>query len=410
MKHTRLVLAMGLTAAAGTAIAGPQSFTTARSFAMGGTGVAVAQPASANTSNPAMMAMQQHEWADDFGLILPSINARAADDEKVVDQIDDIQDTIDRINQQADASDYSGIRQSADRLQNQLIELNHDTMRADAGVGISLAVPASSISVGVFTDATLRATGRGNVADSDLALLEAIENDPTLAAGIGDIGDQLNSDGTVIAAAMGEVGVSFAKALELQNNNTLSIGFSPKYVQLRTFEYRQRVSDFEDDDFDAGENGTRKDGFNADVGAAYRFGKRQQWTAGLSVRNVIPMELDSKSGRTYELDPKASVGIAHRSSMHVLTAEADLTRNKAFGYGDDTQWVALGAEFDAFRTVQLRAGVRRNLASNDDNDGIEETTQYTFGLGFSPFGAHLELAGLFSDTEVGAAVELGAAF
>lgn len=410
MKHARLVLAIGLAATTGTAIAGPQSFTTARSFAMGGTGVAVAQPASANTANPAMMAMQQHDWANDFGLILPSVNARMADDEKVVDQIDDVQDTIDLINQQVDAANFTGVQQSAGRLQNQLVELDQDTVRADAGVGISVAVPSSSISVGVFTDATLRATGRGNVADSDIALLEAIKNNPALAAGIDDIGDQLNSDGTVIAAAQGEVGLSLAKAFTLANDNTLSIGVSPKYVQLRTFEYVQEVSDFDDSDFNASEYETKKNGFNADLGTAYRFGKHQHWTAGLSVRNIIPMELDSKSGRTYELDPKATVGIAHRGDMHVLTAEADLTKNKAFGYGDDTQWIALGAEFDAFRAVQLRAGVRHNLASNDNNDGIEETTQYTFGLGFSPFGAHLEVAGLFSDTEVGGAVELGAAF
>lgn len=410
MMKSRLILALGLVTAASTVTAGPQSFTTARSFAMGGTGVAIAHPASASTANPAMMAMKQHGWADDFGMILPSVNARVADEEEVIDQIDDIQDTIDLIDQQAANNNVAGVQASAGVLEDQLAELNRDTMRADVGLGLSLAIPTESISVGVFVDGSVRATARGNVSDSDLALLDTIENNPAAAELVDDIGNQLTSNGTVIAAAYAEAGVSLAKAFELSNGNTLAIGVSPKYVELRTFEYVQEVDDFEDDDFDADENETEKSGFNADLGAAYSFGETQSWTTGLAVRNVIPMELDSKSGRTFELDPKVTAGIAHKGKMHVITAEVDLTENKAFGYEDDTQWAALGAEVDVFRAVQLRGGIRQNLASNDDNDGIEEKTQLTFGVGLSPFGAHLEISGLVSDADVGGAIELGAAF
>ena len=77
---------------------------------------------------------------------------------------------------------------------------------------------------------------------------------------------------------------------------------------------------------------------------------------------------------------------------------------------DDTQWAALGAEFDAFRYAQLRVGVRHNLASNDDNDGIEEKTQFTAGLGLNIVGVRLDLGALYSDADVGAALELGTAF
>ncbi len=357
-----------------------------------------------------MMAAKHHEWADDFGVIFPSVSARFADDEEVLDQIDAIQDTIDRINESANNNNIAGVQQGAGALESQLRELNQDTARADAGLGFSIALPLEHFSVGVFADASVRATTRGNVSDSDLLILDQIENDAVTAGTVNDIGDQLTSDGTIIAAAVGEVGISIAHAFEVADNRTLSVGVSPKYVQLRTFEYRQDVSDFEDDDFDADEYQTDDSGFNVDLGAAYAFGNEQNWTAGLAVRNLIPMDLESNSGRTFELEPTVTAGIAHQGSMHVLTAEVDLTKNKAFGYGDDTQWLALGAEFDVFRYVQLRGGVRQNLASNDNNAGIEETTQFTFGLGVSPFGAHLELSGLVSDTEMGAAIELGAAF
>ncbi|MBS3804275.1 MAG: conjugal transfer protein TraF, partial [Oleiphilaceae bacterium] len=89
----RIAAALGLSALSTYGLAGPKPFSTARSIAMAGTGVAIAQPAQANFSNPAMLAADHHEWSDDFGLILPSFNASVADEEEVVDQIDEIQQT-----------------------------------------------------------------------------------------------------------------------------------------------------------------------------------------------------------------------------------------------------------------------------------------------------------------------------
>lgn len=136
------------------------------------------------------------------------------------------------------------------------------------------------------------------------------------------------------------------------------------------------------------------------------------------VKNLIPMKLDSAQSRgpliedkhTLELNPMITAGVAHTGDYHVATAELDLTKKKAFGYEDDTQWLALGAEFDAWRYAQLRVGVRQNLASNSDNDGIEESTQFTAGLGLNVLGARLDLGALYSSADVGAAIELGTSF
>ena len=65
---TKLSLAIGLSIATTSAIASPQAFMSSRSFAMGGTGVAVAHPAAAGATNPAMMAadhtacLNQKSW------------------------------------------------------------------------------------------------------------------------------------------------------------------------------------------------------------------------------------------------------------------------------------------------------------------------------------------------------------
>ena len=427
---SKLSLAIGLSVATTSALASPQSFMSARSFAMGGTGVAVAHPSAAPLANPAMMAAPQHDWADDFGLMLPSVNARFADEEEVIDQIDDIQDVIDQFDGQLNGfnatsspEDVERFQSTARDLSNRLEAFSDDTMRVNLGVGIGVAIPSPRFAFGVFTNGNLTATVRGELDDNDRAILDDIATaqnagdiETILNANNRDI--EFNSKGRILASAVMEVGVSFASTFQLNNGDALQVGVSPKYVELRTFQYTETVSGFEDDDFDGDDYQTDKSGFNMDLGAAYAFGQNREWNAGVVVKNLIPMKLDSAQSRgpliedkyTLELNPMITAGIAHTGDYHVATAELDLTKKKAFGYEDDTQWLALGAEFDAWRYAQLRVGVRHNLASNSDNDGIEEDTQFTAGLGLNILGARLDLGALYSSADVGAAIELGTSF
>ncbi|AOY90038.1 conjugal transfer protein TraF [Marinobacter salinus] len=435
---TKLSLAIGLSVASTSALASPQQFMSSRSFAMGGTGVATAQPADAAATNPALMAGNHHDWSDDFGLMLPSFNVRAADEEETVDQVDDIQDVIDEFNRLVtdlqntpSQPGAEALATNATDLRDRLVNFDEDTVRANVGLGLAVAFPGKAVSVGVFTNANMTATVRGELSDNDRILLDDI----VTAANTGTVNDvetvinnapvdqdgniQFNSRGRVLASAVGEVGISFARSFELTNGNSFQLGLSPKYVELRTFQYTESVSGFDDNEFDGDQYQTDKSGFNLDVGAAYSFGDESQWTAGVAVKNLIPMELDSKVSpdplkqeelRTLELDPMVTAGIAHKSEYHVITAEADLTKKEAFGYEDDTQWVALGAEFDAWRYAQLRLGVRHNLASNENSNGIEEKTQFTAGLGLNLLGLRMDLGALYSDADVGAALEFGTAF
>lgn len=430
----KLSVAVALSVATTAAMAGPQSFMSSRSFAMAGAGVAVAQPAAAAASNPALMASDHHGWSDDFGLILPSINLRAADEEEVIDQIDDLQDSIDHL----DAS-FSSFRSApsvsakddaqaaAGDVLDRLAKFDRDTIRANLGAGFSLAVPSKTIAVGVFTNANLTATVRGELSADDRATLDIIANTSTVA----DLDNVLNSgvitdangdvaftsEGQVLASAVGEVGISLARQFTLPDGNTFQLGVSPKYMALRTYQYTETVSGFDDDDADGDSYMTEKNGFNVDIGAAYRFGESRQWNAGVVIKNLIPMELDSaqtrpaiEDKRTLEINPSVTAGIAHSGRYHVLTAELDLTKKEAFGFEDETQWLAVGAELDAFRYAQLRVGVRHNLASNDDNEGIAEETQLTAGIGVNLLGVRLDLGALYSDADMGAALELGTSF
>lgn len=414
----KLSLAISLSIATTSALASPQAPMSARSFAMGGTGVAVAHPSAAPLANPAMMAAPQHDWADDFGLMLPSVNARYADEEDVIDQIDDIQGVIDEFQGLNRTSNPEEARRLAGDLRERLNNFDRDTVRVDAGLGIAFAIPTNSISVGFVADGAIRATVRGELDPDDDAFLRDLETATALDLATADLDRDLKSRGRILASAVAEVGISLATTFELNNGEQFQFGVTPKYVELRTFQYTETVSGFEDDEFDGDQYQTDKSGFNLDIGAAYAFGENREWNAGVVVKNLIPMELDSAQARpllgeekrTLELNPMVTAAIAHKSDYHVVTAELDLTKKKAFGFEDDTQWLAVGAEFDAWRYAQLRAGIRHNLASNSDNDGIEEDTQFTAGLGLNVLGARLDIGALYSSADVGAAIELGTSF
>jgi len=409
---TRLSLAIGLSVATTSVMASPQTFMSARSFAMGGTGVAVAHPAEAAAKNPARMASDQHEWSDDFGLILPSVNVRVADEEEVIDQIDDIQDVIDNIDNAIIASDVPSAQSNAAVLREQLKKFDKDTVRANLGLGLSVAIPSKVVALGVFANGNLTVSARGNYDDRDDATLAAIEAG-TLPPG--SLSDELYSSGSIIGSAVSEIGVAFAHSYALNDRDSIEIGVSPKFVNLQTFQYTSGISDFDDDDFDGNDYKTEKNGFSMDVGAAYAFGEVKEWNAGIVIKNLIPMKLDSsqfggQEKHTLKLDPMVTAGIAHKGQYHVVTAELDLTKKKAFGYEDDTQWLALGAEFDAWRYLQLRAGVRHNIGSKNDGDGIDEKTQFTAGFGVNILGVRMDLGALYSSADVGAALEFGTAF
>lgn len=417
--HLAIVLTSALVAPS--ALAGPQAFNGARSFGMGGTGVASALPGAASFHNPAMLAMQQSGGHGDFALTFPSISGRYADDKNVISQVDDIQSTIDDFNRavnlyQNNPQDAGALNQAkgdANTLAKQLTALNQDRMRADLGTGLALAVPGKTVAFSVFADVTFRATVKANVAQSDINFLQqaaAGQINGQINKGSLINGYQVKSNGSIVAAAIGEAGVSLAHLFQVKGN-PLTVGISPKLLDIRTFNYDQDVSNFDKSNFNASDHETTDNKFDFDMGAAYRFGVNQEWTAGLAVRNVIPISVDSAPdslGNTYQLkiDPKVTAAIAQSHSWHTIALEADLTPTKSFGYDNKTQWLALGAEANAFDTMQFRLGVRHNIANNSVDHGIKEDNQLTAGVGFSPFGFNIEASGLISSSDKGAAIEL----
>ncbi|MEQ6884153.1 conjugal transfer protein TraF [Salicola sp. Rm-C-2C1-2] len=433
---SRLSLAVALATTAASAQAAPPQFSDARAFGMGGTGVAAARPSGAALLNPSLLAADHSGWNDGFAVTLPSVNARYAENEDVVDEVDQIQDTIEQLETAINSinsnnpsqSDIDTAQNQAGQLATQLRGVNNEFVRGDGGLGTLFAVPSPTLGVGLHANAQLRATVESRIDPKDLEALDRVANlnNPKNANDIenalGSLYDsgEINpkSDGRVLASAVGEIGLTLATSFNIQGQD-LNIGVTPKLVQMRTFDYAQGVDDFDEDDFDAAEYETDDSHINVDIGASTDLGAENQWRLGASVRNLIPQTLktvkDNNLSKIYDqkemtLDPLVTVGVAHTSSWHTLTADVDLTKNEGIGPAADQQWVALGGEFNVYDWINLRAGARQNLASETGANGIEEETQYTAGFALSPWALRIEAGALASSEEVGGSVELGMSF
>lgn len=420
-RFPRFAMALLSAAVAAPAIAAPPNYHDVRSMGMGGTGVATARPSAAVYHNPALLSATQTEWQNDFAITFPSAYGRFADEEDVPDQMETIQDTIVRMNEAANNLNESEAQKEAGRLADQLEAVDEDTIRADTGLGLNVAKPGNEMGLGFHVSGRLRATVQGTISQDDIQRLRDFEQNG-LASRVNT--NDLESRGRVMATAILESGVTFSTRANVAGES-ISVGITPKYMQLRTFDYIENVDDFEDEEFDASEHETTKNGFNFDLGAAFQTGDEDQWTYAVSVRNVIPMDLkgrerptDLTGGRLpgeqgqaeMELRPKVTAGIARTTDLYTLTAEMDLTRTRSFGPEAETQWLAVGGEVNLIDWVNLRGGIRQNLASDTGANGIQEETQYTAGLALSPWALRMELGALYSDQEVGAAFELGLAF
>ena len=77
-----------------------------------------------------------------------------------------------------------------------------------------------------------------------------------------------------------------------------------------------------------------------------------------------------------------TLGIGYVGDYVALSLDADLTKQKRFKeLDDDTQFIRVGIEGNAWGWAQLRAGYEVDLENNLDNS-------VTGGIGISPFDVH----------------------
>jgi hypothetical protein len=361
-----------------------------RSLGMGGVSVATADLATAAWANPAMLTNQRPD--DDFSLLI-GVGTFVRDDDDLKTDIDNFQAADARFQAAAAPTDPDAIQALQD-MSDIITGIDGKVAAADVtGVAaMGMAFDSYAMALSIRVDAI------GGSTVTNLSQSAADVLDPTK--------NIVNLEGVLAT----EFGLSLAKEFGFYDRRT-SIGIKPKIVDLQAFVYKEsiRTIDGINDVFDNGKKSDLGTFASFDLGAAIDL--TNSFRLALNVNNIITDEFNL-GGQTLNFDTTSRIGAAYHNRFLTVAVDYDLTENKPLLadtlYGNlKTQYLAVGAEFNAFDFAQLRVGARKNLASGISANAKD--TALTAGVGFW-LGFNLDVAATFTDNSVGGFVQTGFRF
>ena len=198
----------------------------------------------------------------------------------------------------------------------------------------------------------------------------------------------------------------------------MSLGLTPKYQRIDTYNYAVSPDNFDNDNFDDDQFLDDTGEFNLDAGLAVEPGV-PGLTVGLMVRNLREIDITTVTtlGQSfdYQLAPQATLGVAWELGSLTLAADADILELERFrdadlaaagqALTDDVRLVKVGAELDVLGWLQLRGGYESDM--EDTLDGA-----ISAGIGLSPFEVlRIDVAGTYVDEQsFGGVVQLSLTF
>ncbi|MDA0128599.1 conjugal transfer protein TraF [Vibrio sp. MarTm2] len=386
MKQRHLLSTAVACALIGTSASAANLVADGRGNAMGNTGVTSADYLLAPFYNPALTAVYRDE--DDFGILAPAIGFTARDTDESLTTLDDLQDTI----EQYEDSGSSNVSLRND-LNTHLDNLSDDKpLAVSVGGGLAVAVPFGLVSGNFYTRGYAEIIAQTDIAESDTSI---VDEDLRVA-------DRYNNS-NVNMAAFGyvEYGVTLAKRMTLAGQD-FSFGVTPKYQELTTYSETLTVEDFDLSDYDESE--TSKSAFNLDLGAVWFY---NDFRAGIAIKDLLSQEIETKDKTDkYKLDTQVTISGSYATELLTATLDFDVTTQKRFsGSNDDTRFVRMGIEGNAWGWAQLRAGYEMDMEDTLDNS-------FTAGLGISPGDlVSIDLAGSYAgDNQFGLSGNLAFTF
>lgn len=402
VRRARILALLALLGAAAAPAAGAQTLGGgARSFAMGGTGVAAAGPEAAPFLNPALTRFR----AEDRGptAALPMVSALGSDDDDLLGRADDFQDTLDRLQAALDGGDLTTAATLRPLAASQLRGINKRTVHLDADAAVAATLPMrhATFTLSARTYADVRAQPLVTQGDIDTIL------DPTATSA--DL-DALTSRARVMAAEVSEIAATLAVEGRLDGRR-VALGLSPKLMSVDVTNYGVTVVDFEPedaiDDVRDEQFQRRRHRINADAGLAVELGEGA--TVGVAVRDLLRENFRSTGGNgnvpfTYRVRPKPTLGLAVQQGGLTFTADGDLWPRRPFSNGLESQFVRMGCEVELAEWARLRAGFAHDLRG-------AKTDTFSFGLGSAIGGAvRWDIGAAVGDRSVGAALQASFSF
>jgi len=307
----------------------PYGFYDARSVGMGNVSVATGGITTAALSNPGMLRVNENN--DDYALLLPALGVQVIDDGNVIDLVDEFQ----AIGTPANVTE-------AQRQIAILEELEDASLIAAVIPNAAFVVSGDSFTWGI----SLRGNGVVSAGLDDLTGI----NPPTL-----------NPDANVVALGVSTIEVGLPMGTDFSfAGMQLSVGITPKYVQVDAVEYLESITTATVEDI---QDATSEDlGSFTTVDAGLVLSLIDTFRVGIVAKNLIE-ETKYTSGvnnggrpTAVNFEAQYRVGASFDGGFFTLAADMDLNERKPIGFENPSQSFSVGAEFDAFSIAQLRVG------------------------------------------------------
>lgn len=194
----------------------------------------------------------------------------------------------------------------------------------------------------------------------------------------------------VEAIALVEVPLAYGHKFELSNGN-LMVGGAFKFMSGTALREQSNIDN-------TGSSNTLEattTTFGLDLGAAFEPSFSNDLTLALVAKDLNSPKFDFADGGSVKVSPKIRAGVAYDifESLEVA-ADIDITKNKTFFQGFNSQMMGGGVNFHPSSWFALRAGLMTNMDSADKAGLI-----YTGGIGFGLKWLQLDLSGQMSTNE-----------
>ncbi len=350
-----------------------ESFTAKRA-GQGFTGLT--QDHSSSLSNPALMSKYNADSGLYFSLNLTLLSS---DEFDVIDTAEDIANDLEalanEINNGLVKDQPDDLNQQVDHIIDNLQMVDQKVVNLRSGLNFQMIIPNEYLTFGLFTNQYSRVGGLVDYDESDEQVLKNAINNEYL-----DL-DDLNSTTTGIGYSIAEFGIMSAYKLVDSANYQLSLGAKLKHQRVDLFFSQEKITNFEDDDFDLSNDDdlTSKSKANVDLGLYFALGENEQWRFALVGNNLFSQQLQHpEQDLTFTLKPSSMLAVSYNNDWLTLATDIDLTEREFFVNLEPSQYMSLGAEFRFYQAVHFRAGFRSDL--NDIDSDI-----YTLGIGIMPW-------------------------
>ena len=391
----------------------------AKTLALGGASVAIAEPGVAVFYNPALLAQQDYD--EDRGrhgrFFFPTASVQIATSAQDLQEIDDdnltdnLTRAIDQFNATPDSTSADAIVSSSSELLGELGQLREDTLFTDAFTGLVISEPGPGQGGAFYWGA--RVIGDGNLAGIEQADLNLLADyvkgldfiasngqrgapHPELFDGNGNLvdpRDNLVSQTQAAGALINELGLSVAKRFDLWGQQ-VAFGLTPKLQLIKTFDATYDVSN---DEFETGRDDKFKQTYNFDFGLATNIGR---WNFGLTAKDLFRQNISTPLNQELIIDTKTRLGIGYLGNRIKVGLDYDIAPIAPAATGLEVQEVSLGVQWRVFKPFYLRAGYRQDLLGSRG-----DTLSYGFELRVRRFIFDFAIAD--GEDLLGAALQLG---